>query len=199
MPLEKSFPKERIDYMLKASNCCLVLGSGSDTLDCDVEYVDITRQAGVLDTALALPFEPPVVQVDQLSNVMFTSGSTGKPKGVMLTHRGMVNLCVPETTYWTEQLRSGLTTGISFDPSGFEIFATLLGGSELHILPDSGVFDANEFKQFILSSRENFIFSLLQSLTEASKVCNEYRALPVFSLRSSKMGLRGCRKVISSM
>lgn len=83
---------------------------------------------------------------------MYTSGSTGTPKGVMIDHRGMVNLCAPETTIWKDRMRNGLTSGVSFDPIGFQIFSTLLNGSELHILPDDGIFSADRYKNFLIDS-----------------------------------------------
>jgi aspartate racemase len=69
---------------------------------------------------------------------MYTSGSTGRPKGVSVTHQGVVRL-LQGVSY------VALTAGeiflqlapISFDASTFEIWACLLHGARLAIMPPS--------------------------------------------------------------
>ncbi|KAF8580654.1 acetyl-CoA synthetase-like protein [Ramaria rubella] len=149
MPLERKLPPERLQVMVQSADCRLVLSMGECPLSDFIECVDLAKRTEIIQTTQKVAL--PVVQDSQISNVIFTSGSTGVPKGVMIEHRGMVNLCAPETTNWSGRLRTGLTIGIGFDPSGFQILTTLLGGSELYILQDNGIFDADEYRRFIIT------------------------------------------------
>ncbi|MGJ8724653.1 MAG: amino acid adenylation domain-containing protein [Roseibacillus sp.] len=71
-----------------------------------------------------------------LAYLMFTSGSTGNAKGVEVTHRGIVRL-VRNTNY--AQLDENQVylqaSSLSFDASTFEIWAPLLNGGKLVLLP----------------------------------------------------------------
>jgi len=68
--------------------------------------------------------------------VTYTSGSTGRPKGVSVVHRGVVRL-VKGANYVkiTEDEVFLQFTPISFDVSTFEIWASLLNGARLVIMP----------------------------------------------------------------
>ncbi|KIJ48314.1 hypothetical protein M422DRAFT_247635 [Sphaerobolus stellatus SS14] len=151
MPLDKSLPNGRLSQMIYTSECKLVLSFGSFPLRNQVPFIDLSLAHNLLCTSADIIF--PKISPRALSNIIFTSGSTGVPKGVMVEHLGMLNLCSPETSAWPDKSRNALTSGIGFDPSGFQIFATLLSGSELHILRDDGIFDTDEFQSFLIKSR----------------------------------------------
>lgn len=156
MPLDKSQPVDRLRLMVQTANCRLLLVAGECPLANEITCMDLAHNR---DITLSTPhIALPMVPSHTLSNIMFTSGSTGTPKGVMVEHRGMINLCAPETTNWPGKLRNGLTTGIGFDPSGFQIFTTLLTGSQLYCFPDTGTFDVYEFQRFMIEHRESLSF-----------------------------------------
>lgn len=150
MPLDKHLPEDRIRLMVRLAASPMVLTSGDFPLGDEITSVDLTEDTDILSS---WPISHlPAVSSQSLSNVIFTSGSTGVPKGVMVKHCGMVNLCAPETTNWPGKMKNGFTTSIGFDPSGFQVFTSLLGGSELHCLLDNGIFDIEEFQRFIVDS-----------------------------------------------
>jgi non-ribosomal peptide synthetase component F len=62
----------------------------------------------------------------------------------------MLNLCSPDTTQWPGRARNALSNGICFDPSGFQIFTSLLTGAPLYCIPDEGVFNPRQFVQSLL-------------------------------------------------
>ncbi|WP_345130507.1 amino acid adenylation domain-containing protein, partial [Dactylosporangium darangshiense] len=95
LPLDPSYPPNRLAYMLADSRVALLVGT-ADLLD-DLPAGRIRTLA--LDdpiVAAAVAAEPgaaPAVAVhaDQAAYVIYTSGSTGRPKGVWVTHRGLLN------------------------------------------------------------------------------------------------------------
>jgi amino acid adenylation domain-containing protein len=76
VPIDRSYPKDRIEYMLGEAGVALVLD------DDEVDGPGAWQQsADRLETALA---------PDDVAYIMYTSGSTGRPKGVAVSHRTVV-------------------------------------------------------------------------------------------------------------
>jgi amino acid adenylation domain-containing protein len=138
VPLEISYPIDRISYILDDARVGLILAYRShgdelpprsaEVIFLDAQSEDIGRES---DEDLPVTGSP-----DALAYVMYTSGSTGVPKGVCVPHRGVVRL-VRSNDY--AALNSGevflLFASISFDASTFEIWGSLLNGARLVIFP----------------------------------------------------------------
>ena len=79
--------------------------------------------------------DPEVTAEDQ-AYVCFTSGSSGQPKGVVISHRAIVRL-VKATNYVSLSASDVFLqfAPVSFDASTFEIWACLLNGGRLVVLP----------------------------------------------------------------
>ena len=77
---------------------------------------------------------------ENLAYVLYTSGSTGKPKGVMIEHRSVVNLVggLSNIIYqgYDGILNVALVAPYIFDASAQQIFASLLLGHRLYIVPE---------------------------------------------------------------
>ncbi|MCU0290356.1 MAG: amino acid adenylation domain-containing protein, partial [Acidobacteria bacterium] len=125
LPIEKGYPAERIDYMLKDSNAKLTI---------NYEFLKDAPQA---------PFHQHSAFITQHSNhlcyVIYTSGSTGKPKGVMVRHENLVNA----TLGWREEYKLDKMdvnllqmAGFSFDVSCGDLCRALMNGGKLVICPD---------------------------------------------------------------
>ncbi|KAJ7347283.1 hypothetical protein DFH08DRAFT_936842 [Mycena albidolilacea] len=168
MPLDRALPTARMRLMAQSASCQLFLTSGDCLLKDDIECVDLNDRS---DIFLATPIVPlPDIDEDALCCIIFTSGSTGVPKGCVVEQKGMLNLCSPDTTQWAGRARNALSSGIGFDPSGFQIFTSLLTGAPLYCLPDEGVFNPRQFVQFLLDfevQRCDFTPSTLNSLMAA--------------------------------
>ncbi|MDH4066664.1 MAG: condensation domain-containing protein, partial [Acidobacteriota bacterium] len=133
LPLDPSFPRDRIAYMLRDSEAALVVTepdlAGLVTPDVDLVFATaLERGSSTAETPLGHS-EPP--SADDLAYVIYTSGSTGRPKGVEITHRALANLLQSMATRPGLQATDRLlaVTTVSFDISGLEIFLPLIAGA----------------------------------------------------------------------
>ncbi|MEE8584259.1 MAG: non-ribosomal peptide synthase/polyketide synthase, partial [Acidobacteriota bacterium] len=138
LPLDPSYPLERLSFMLEDSGAALVLtqqslsGSlpsyGVWSIALDQEWALIEQSEGALGEPFFHPCQP--------AYIMYTSGSTGRPKGVSIPHRAVVRL-VRNTNF--ARLDGAQTllllAPISFDASTFEIWGALLNGARLALFP----------------------------------------------------------------
>lgn len=88
VPIDPSYPQERINYMLQDSNVNILLSNNNTQLIIEQESVEIH----LVENMLATPeVEANLVSVtpEQAAYVIYTSGSTGKPKGVEVSHQSL--------------------------------------------------------------------------------------------------------------
>ena len=152
VPLDPSFPAERLRFMMQDSQIALIVAQTtlSDQLTSTVEEQSHQPQILCLDTASEhlsqKPQSNPTVQVDasNLAYLIYTSGSTGKPKGVMIEHRSVVNflLSLQHHLHLTAQDRLLAVTTLSFDIAVLELLLPLTVGAQVAIAPHSTTKDA---------------------------------------------------------
>ena len=129
VPLDPSYPAERLSFMRRAACTRLTINDGTETDEPTVDVVD-PRVADFPDD------NPPSGprSADNLIYVIFTSGSTGQPKGAGVFHRGFTNLMhwfIDEFTI-TAADRVLMMSSFSFDLTQKNIFAPLMTGGQLH-------------------------------------------------------------------
>ncbi len=149
VPLDVSYPKERVVYVLEDSKARVVLTHEqwraalpeSDcrlvSLDSDWEQIENESSANPITTATA----------ESAAYVIYTSGSTGKPKGVVGLHGATVNRL--EWMYRRYPFAPNEVccqkTSLSFVDSTWEIFGPLLSGVPLVIFAADVVRDVERF------------------------------------------------------
>jgi amino acid adenylation domain-containing protein/non-ribosomal peptide synthase protein (TIGR01720 family) len=153
VPLDPNYPAERLKYMLQDSQATAVLTRKALLAKLPVSsgvIIRIDEQRDLIE-AESVASLPSLACPENLAYVMYTSGSTGTPKGIGGTHRGIVNRIMWMQRTWPMRLEDVCCqkTSLSFVDSVAEIFAPLLCGTPLMIVPDETARDAAELVRFL--------------------------------------------------
>ncbi len=186
VPLDASYPPERIEYMVRESGITTLLIqenfrnifkiAPAKLISLDSEWKDFEMHSAENPATKLLP--------ENLAYVLFTSGSTGMPKGVAMVHRALVNLIT-----WQKNL-TGLGTPsrtlqfapISFDVSFQELFTTFTTGGTLVMITDEMRLNAIRLLEFINENTIERLFLPFIALQHLTEVADNSKIWPV-SLR----------------
>ena len=135
LPVDPSYPAERLRYLLTDSHVGVVLASRAayDLLPADVQALVLPGDA---DAGEEQAFSSADLGLGprSLAYVLYTSGSTGRPKGVAVEHRGVTRLvCGPDYIELGPDTVTLLHCAMSFDVATFELWAPLLNGGTMVI------------------------------------------------------------------
>ncbi|MCY9027723.1 surfactin non-ribosomal peptide synthetase SrfAA [Bacillus inaquosorum] len=140
VPIDPAFPAERIQYILEDCGADFILTESQiEAPAADAELIDFD-QAIAEGAGESLNAD---VNARNLAYIIYTSGTTGRPKGVMIEHRQVHHLVesLQQTIYQSgsQTLRMALLAPFHFDASVKQIFASLLLGQTLYIVPKKTV------------------------------------------------------------
>ena len=139
IPLDKYFPKSRIDNIVKDSGSKFVIDE------------ELYLKASSHNSS---DIKPPVISGHNLCYAIFTSGSTGKPKGVLIEHSSLVNLLFAFENFAPINSieQTATVCPFTFDVSVWEIFSALCYGRTLHILDNNKIVNAKYFSDYIINN-----------------------------------------------
>ena len=137
VPLDPTWPAERLAAMAADSGAPVLVTHGAAGVDLpgDWQVVDLdTAQLGIRPTT---PPAGPPPDPDALAYLLYTSGSTGRPKGVAVTHGNVGNLLshMDSLLGLRGSDRVAAISSPSFDMSVVELFAPLLRGAAVVVVP----------------------------------------------------------------
>ncbi|MEW6234512.1 MAG: amino acid adenylation domain-containing protein [Candidatus Omnitrophota bacterium] len=149
LPIDPSYPRDRIDYMLSDSQCSVVLTDEKHRKMFGETLKNAADICALQDGSPANPIS--AAKADNLAYVIYTSGSTGRPKGVMLEHSGALNLAAWHKSGLgvTAQDRVLQFAPSSFDASVWEMLMALLQGACLVVAGRERVDDYRRFADYI--------------------------------------------------
>lgn len=171
VPVEPAFPEERIRFIM--DEC------GVDFIVTEQEYAGkLGKNHPLLFIRQGMPIDgqtaglPSVASPEDAAYILYTSGSTGKPKGVIVENR---NVCHYVRAFRNEfhpapgdiMLQYSVC---SFDIFVEEVFASLLSGAALAILPASVKSDIHRLMHFVDKHKVTIISGFPYLLLEMNKL-----------------------------
>lgn len=184
LPLDPSYPSERLALMVKDAGVSLILTHKAALLNWPDQRIHSIRTICLNENwedIATRSQENPEFAIDSanLAYVIYTSGSTGVPKGVAVEHRNLVNSTWARMTYYPEPVSCFLLlSSFSFDSSIAGIFGTLCQGGSLLLVPAGDQKDLKAITDLISHSSVSHLLSLpslygiLLSYVRASRLCS---------------------------
>ncbi|MFF1946990.1 amino acid adenylation domain-containing protein, partial [Rhodococcus qingshengii] len=186
LPIDPSYPAERIAFTLDAARPVCVLGGAELDLDIpvfDVASMDVSKYDGssITDHDRVAPLRD-----SNSAYVIYTSGSTGRPKGVAVSHRNVVELFAnsqsrfefDDSDVWT------LFHSYAFDFSVWELWGALSFGGTVVVVDFLTSRSPEQFRELVARERVTVLNqtpSAFYQFAEADRVAG--RAATPLSLR----------------
>lgn len=137
VPIDINLPIERIKLILADANIKLVLFDSCSLLEKGINFVQGKELS--IEACLNIELTSDLQEIPKIENELayfiYTTGTTGKPKGVKVTHQNVLNLIFgsQKNFQFSSSDKWILLHSFSFDFSIWELFGSLLYGSEIYI------------------------------------------------------------------
>ncbi|MDH1265248.1 amino acid adenylation domain-containing protein [Pseudomonas sp. GD03944] len=135
LPLDPSYPADRLAYMIEDSRTALLLSQREHQalLPGTVRHLLLDELEATAGAAPQVPFDG-----QRTAYLIYTSGSSGQPKGVPISHANLSHSTQARLAFYAEPVRAYLLlSSFAFDSSVAGIYWTLCQGGLL-VLPASG-------------------------------------------------------------
>ena len=132
MPLDPSYPQDRIDYLISES--------GSNSVINEENINEYLSKTNTLNPDIK-------VSPDYLFCALHTSGSTGKPKLSSLRHYNMINFIVGNKPFWSETDTVVSATIVTFDAFQMESILSIAQGKRLILACENEIYNHHNFEK----------------------------------------------------
>ena len=169
-PLDPSYPKKRLNFMVKDANISLLL-SQDDLREILDEFNGDTILFSDLFKMNVPSVTPKESKPESCFIMLYTSGSTGLPKGVQIEHRNLIAYAhgTCKANYYTPDCVTAAYASFGFDVNMADTFCTLLNGGTLHLIDEdirmnldqlAKYFDDNGVTQCLMTTQVGVQFVL---------------------------------------
>ncbi|WP_448440832.1 amino acid adenylation domain-containing protein [Mycolicibacterium sp. XJ2] len=178
LPIDPVAPTARIQFMVADAAPVIAVSAAelAERLDeCDVAVIDIEDPRIDTYPVTGLPAPHP----DDLAHIIYTSGTTGTPKGVAVTHYSVTRLMdsleagLPPVKVWPH------CHSLAFDASVWEIWAPLLHGGRVVVVPELVARSPQEFHDLMVAEQVNILLQTPSAVSVLSPEGLESAALIV--------------------
>ncbi|HEX5750369.1 MAG TPA: amino acid adenylation domain-containing protein, partial [Archangium sp.] len=148
LPLDISYPSERLAFMLQDSSARVLLSLKSLQARLPSHSARLLLLDSESESLSQQPRHAPPSDSgsDNLAYVIYTSGSTGRPKGVAVPHLGVLRLILSsDYIRFSPEDRVAHASNTAFDAATFEVWGALLSGARLVILSREQLLSPLEF------------------------------------------------------
>lgn len=143
VPLDPSYPAERIGFMLEDSAAPVVVTERALVAELPAGSHAVLTIEDALESDAQAAAGGAVAGADDIAYVIFTSGSTGRPKGVRIPHRAAVNFLASmarEPGLRADDTLCAITT-LSFDIALLELMLPLTVGARIALADRATIAD----------------------------------------------------------
>ena len=193
LPLDPALPDQRLQAIIKKSNCRLLICHGAlkeRVQNITRDLVDSVPQKSANFTIM--PFDEQIelsanlvnqpipklpisadVKRNQLAYVIFTSGSSGEPKGAMIEHEGMLNhlLAKAHDLNITADSVVGFLATPSFDVSIWQMLTALTVGGTTAIFEGEAVWEPAQLFHQVNEQQVNVVETVPSHLNALLEYC----------------------------
>ncbi|MFI6043646.1 amino acid adenylation domain-containing protein [Nocardia sp. NPDC051321] len=180
VPLDHTYPQDRLDYLVNDSAATLVLAEKESVH----RFVGCTAPAVTLraigeDSPAVEPEWQFMPELDTLAYVIYTSGTTGRPKGVEVTHKNIASTLrvIHASSDWQANDVGLLKYSLGFDSSVVEMFAPLTVGARLIVAAENQRRDPAELARLVRTHRVTQLDIVPALLAELLRQPNTAREL----------------------
>jgi amino acid adenylation domain-containing protein len=153
VPLDRNAPTRRLTFMIEDCQAGLVLTVKEMELPlgAGVKRVDIDEQRLDEQSADNVGIRP---DSEAAAYIMYTSGSTGTPKGVVVPHRAIGRLVINNGyANFEADDRVALAANPAFDATTMEMWAPLLHGGCVVVIPQAVLLESNALARLLVQEQ----------------------------------------------